>query len=71
MFYYNNNPAITNATALIDMWIDRTKLAEEDAIALVEKSLIRLDEVPCGGGRCAPCLDNIYCQSGLTCSLFR
>ena len=70
MIYYNSNPAITNTTEITDMIIDSTKLAEEDAVALYEKSLIRLN-VTCGQGRCAPCVNDISCQEGLTCSLFR
>ena len=70
MFYYNTNPAITNYTELIDMTIDRTKVAEEDAIALLENSLIKLN-VSSQQERCAPCVDDISCQAGLTCSLFR
>ena len=70
MFYYNTNPAITNPTELTDMSIDRAKLAEEDAIALFENSLIRLN-VSCEQGQCAPCVNDISCQAGLTCSLFR
>ena len=70
MVYYNDNPAIFNADSLTDMKVDNSKLAEEDAIALVDKSLVKL-EVPCGGGPCAPCLNNGSCQAGLTCSLFR
>ena len=70
MFYYNSSPAITNTSELTDMSVDRTKLAEEDAIALFENSLIRLN-VSCEQGRCAPCVNDISCQAGLTCSLFR
>jgi len=70
MIYYNSNPAITNTTEITDMIIDNTKLAEEDAVALYEKSLIRLN-VTCGQERCAPCVNDITCQEGLTCSLFR
>ena len=69
MFYYNTNPAISTSE-LTDMSIDRAKLAEEDAIALFENSLIRLN-VSCEQGRCAPCVNDISCQAGLTCSLFR
>ena len=70
MFYYNTNPAIINPAELMDMILDRTKLAEEDAIALFENSLIRLN-VSCEQGRCAPCVNDISCQAGLTCTLFR